>query len=61
MTDRRRHVVYLTRNSEYHCRLNECVAVRSRSDGRRAGWARTWVLTDPSRSSGTRPSASDVR
>jgi hypothetical protein len=34
MTDRRRHVVYLTRNSEYHCRLDECVAVRSRSSGR---------------------------
>lgn len=33
MADRRRHVVYLTRNSEYHCRLDECVAVRNRSSG----------------------------
>ena len=28
--ERRRHVVYFTRNTEYHCRDRECVAVRDR-------------------------------
>ena len=32
--ERRRHVVYLTRNTEYHCRDAECVGVRDRSTGR---------------------------
>jgi hypothetical protein len=32
--DRRRHVVYVTRNTEYHCRDQECVGVRDRSSGR---------------------------
>lgn len=31
--DRRRHVVYVTRNTEYHCRDQECVGVRDRSSG----------------------------
>ncbi|MBK6846420.1 MAG: hypothetical protein IPG96_02315 [Proteobacteria bacterium] len=31
--DRRRHVVYVTRNTEYHCRGRECVGVRSRQTG----------------------------
>jgi len=30
---RRRHVVYLTRNTEYHCRDRECVGVRDRRSG----------------------------
>ena len=29
--ERRRHRVYVTRNSEYHCRGNVCVAVRDRT------------------------------
>jgi hypothetical protein len=28
--ERRRHLVFVTRNSEYHCRDGECVAVRNR-------------------------------
>jgi hypothetical protein len=32
--DRRRHVVYVTRNTEYHCRGRECVGVRERASGR---------------------------
>ena len=32
--DRRRHVVYLTRNTEYHCRSRICVAVRDRNSGK---------------------------
>jgi hypothetical protein len=32
--ERRRHVVYLTWNTEYHCRDEECVGVRDRSSGR---------------------------
>ena len=35
--ERRRHVVYLTRNTEYHCSLAQCVAVRDRRTG---GWSR---------------------
>jgi hypothetical protein len=31
--ERRRHVVYLTKNTEYHCRLKECVGVRDRRTG----------------------------
>jgi hypothetical protein len=31
--ERRRHVVYLTRNTEYHCRGRECVGVRDRRSG----------------------------
>jgi hypothetical protein len=29
-TERRRHVMYVTRNTEYHCRDRECVGVRDR-------------------------------
>ena len=32
--ERRHHVVYLTRNTEYHCRDRECVGVRDRGSGR---------------------------
>lgn len=35
--ERRHHIVYITRNTEYHCRDLECVGVRERSSGR---WAR---------------------
>ena len=40
-TERRCHVVYITQNTEYHCRLRECVAVRDRRTGhwRRDHWA----------------------
>jgi len=31
--DRRRHRVYVTRNTEYHTRDNRCVAVRDRHSG----------------------------
>jgi hypothetical protein len=31
--ERRQHVVYLTKNTEYHCRDRECVGVRDRSSG----------------------------
>jgi len=31
--DRRRHRVYLTRNTEYHTRDNRCVGVRDRATG----------------------------
>jgi hypothetical protein len=31
--DRRRHRVYVTRNTEYHLRDNVCVAVRDRKSG----------------------------
>ena len=31
--ERRRHTVYLTRNTEYHCRDRECVGVRDRGSG----------------------------
>lgn len=36
--ERRRHVVYLTKNSEYHCRSGECVGVRERQSGRWRRW-----------------------
>lgn len=36
--DRRRHVVYVTKNTEYHCRDRECVGVRERSSGRWRRW-----------------------
>ena len=36
--DRRHHVVYVTRNTEYHCRDRECVGVRERSSGRWRRW-----------------------
>ena len=32
--DRRHHVVYVTNNTEYHCRDRECVGVRERDSGR---------------------------
>lgn len=32
--ERRIHKVYVTRNTEYHVRRNECVAVRDRKSGR---------------------------
>ncbi|MBK6848374.1 MAG: hypothetical protein IPG96_12905 [Proteobacteria bacterium] len=35
--DRRRHVAYVTRHTEYHCRGRECVGVRNRRTGE-------WVL-----------------
>jgi hypothetical protein len=35
--ERRKHVVYITKNSEYHCRDRECVAVRDRQTG---NWVR---------------------
>lgn len=31
--ERRKHVVYVTRHSEYHCRDRECVGVRDRHTG----------------------------
>ncbi len=31
--ERRRHVLYITRNTEYHCRGRECVGVRDRRSG----------------------------
>ena len=31
--DKRRHFVYMTRNTEYHCRDGECVGVRDRQTG----------------------------
>jgi hypothetical protein len=31
--ERRQHVVYITRNTEYHCRDRECVGVRDRVSG----------------------------
>jgi hypothetical protein len=31
--DRRRHRVYVTRNTEYHTRDNRCIAVRDRGSG----------------------------
>lgn len=31
--ERRRHVVYITLNTEYHCRDRECVGVRDRQTG----------------------------
>jgi hypothetical protein len=31
--ERRRHKVYVTQNSEYHCRDGTCVAVRNRRSG----------------------------
>jgi hypothetical protein len=33
IVDRRRHRVYVTRNTEYHTRDNRCVAVRDRRTG----------------------------
>jgi hypothetical protein len=33
LRERRQHVVYITRNSEYHCRSRECVGVRDRTTG----------------------------
>lgn len=31
--ERRHHVVYVTRHTEYHCRQRECVGVRDRRTG----------------------------
>lgn len=36
--DRRRHIVYFTRHTEYHCRGRECVGVRDRETGRWQRW-----------------------
>ncbi len=36
--ERRRHVVYITRHTEYHCRGRECVGVRDRVSGRWQRW-----------------------
>ncbi|MDI7266463.1 MAG: hypothetical protein QME96_00520 [Myxococcota bacterium] len=58
--DRRRHRVYVTRNTEYHTRDNRCVGVRDRRSGlwiwqHQALWAR--VLGGISfRHGGVRPS-----
>lgn len=38
--ERRRHVVYITRNTEYHCRDQEVVAVRDRG-------SRSWQRWHP--------------
>jgi hypothetical protein len=37
-SDRRQHVVYVTRHTEYHCRARECVGVRDRDSGRWQRW-----------------------
>lgn len=37
-SDRRQHVVYVTRHTEYHCRQRECVGVRDRNTGRWQRW-----------------------
>lgn len=37
MNERRRHVVYVTKNTEYHCRDEECVGVKNLTSG---GWLR---------------------
>ena len=34
MRDRRRHKMFVTKNSEYHFRDSECVGVRDRNTGR---------------------------
>jgi hypothetical protein len=34
LRERRHHVVYITRNTEYHCRDRECVGVRDRFSGK---------------------------
>ena len=31
--ERRHHIVFVTRNTEYHCRDRECVGVRDRTSG----------------------------
>ena len=36
--ERRRHVVYVTRHTEYHCRGRECVGVRDRATGAWQRW-----------------------
>ena len=36
--ERRQHVVYITKNTEYHCRRKECVGVRDRTTGRWRRW-----------------------
>jgi len=33
MKERRRHVVYVTKNTEYHCRDQECVGVKNVNTG----------------------------
>lgn len=38
--ERRHHVAYITRNTEYHCRDGECVGVRDRNSG-------TWQIRHP--------------
>ena len=39
-SERRQHVVYVTRHTEYHCRLSECVGVRDRDTGVWQRWHR---------------------
>jgi len=36
--ERRRHIMYVTRNTEYHCRDRECVGVRDRNTRRWQRW-----------------------
>lgn len=36
--ERRKHVLYLTRNTEYHCRAQECVGVRDRNTKKWNRW-----------------------
>lgn len=38
MSERRRHIMYVTRNTEYHCRDRECVGVRDRNTRRWQRW-----------------------
>ncbi|MFH1132010.1 MAG: hypothetical protein V1754_11785 [Pseudomonadota bacterium] len=37
-SERRQHKVYLTKNTEYHCRERECVGVRDRKTGEWSRW-----------------------
>lgn len=36
--DRRHHFVFVTRNTEYHCRDQECVGVKDRTSGKWERW-----------------------
>jgi len=45
--ERRQHIVYVTRHTEYHCRQRECVGVRDRRTGqwqRRHGALRSLLV-----------------
>ena len=65
--DRRRHTMYVTRNTEYHLRDGICIAVRDRRSGRwlpsHSALRRTLsgaVRYDPSGYAAPSPSAPDV-